>query len=58
MTQLVLCTRKFCNKINHVYHLSIIVNKLNLNLKLIDNVLNLELAMDVWQEFFQKLIRT
>ena len=26
------------NKINHVYHLSIIVNKLNLNLKLIDNV--------------------
>ena len=42
------------NRINHVYHLSVLTKGFNINLKKLNNVLNLVEDMVVWLEFFQK----
>ena len=41
------------NRINHVYHLSVLIDEFELDIKKIKKFSNLAVVMDVWQEFFR-----
>ena len=41
------------NRINHVYHLSVLIDEFKLDIKKLRKFSNLAVVMDVWQEYFR-----